>query len=160
MKPADKLARTPAGAAPCAESAEVRKPSIHAGLRAGGECGRSAEEVRKPSLSSDPACLPGPAGPATAGILPPRFRLAVPDDAMAPTTPRGTVLIFSTTTPPSIGGGVLVQDAEGRRHVRRYAQGIGGGWVAEARSGAYRPLNSGAGLQLLAVVVGRESGEV
>ena len=160
MKPADKPTGTPAAAAPGAESAEVRKPSIHAGLRAGGECGKSAEEVRNLYLSSDLAGHSLPPALAAAHSLPPRFRLAMPDDAMAPKTPRGTVLIFSTAAPPSIGAGVLAQDAEGRRHVRRYAQGIGGGWVAEARSGAYRPLHSGTGLQLLAVMVGRETGEV
>lgn len=160
MKPADKLTGAPAGAAPGAGGAEVRKPSTHAALQAGGECGKSAEEVRNLSPFSVPASHSHSAERAADGNRPPRFRLAVPDDAMAPDTPWGTVLIFSTTAPPSIGSGVLVQDAEGRRHLRRYVQGMAGQWVAEARSSAYRPLHSGMGLQLLAVVVARESGEV
>lgn len=96
----------------------------------------------------------------SAATLPPRFRLAVPDDALAPGTPRGTVLIFSTSAQPAFGHGVLVQDAGGSRYVRRYAQGPGGRWVAEARNSAYLTLDSAAGLQVLAVVVGRETGEV
>ena len=76
MRPADLLPGTPAGAAPGAESAEVRKPRIHAGLRAGGECGKSAEEVRNLSLFSVPACRAQPSaarpgGPAPVAGLPP-----------------------------------------------------------------------------------------
>lgn len=92
--------------------------------------------------------------------LPHRFRLAVPDDALAPDTPRGTVLIFSTTAPPAFGHGVLVQDSTGQRHVRRYSQGPAGRWLAEARNSAYLTLDSFDGLQVLAVVVARETGEV
>ena len=92
--------------------------------------------------------------------LPKRFRFAMPDDAMAPDTPRGTVLVFSLDAPPTIGHGVLVQDATGQRHVRRYAQGLGGQWKAEARNKAYLTLDSADGVQLLAVVVGRETGEI
>lgn len=92
--------------------------------------------------------------------LPKRFRLAVPDDALAPATPRGTVLIFSTATAPEFGKGVLVQDSAGQRHVRRYAQGPGGRWLAEARNTAYITLDSASGLQVLAVVVARETGDV
>ena len=84
----------------------------------------------------------------------------MPDDALAPDTPRGLVLHFSTEAAPVIGHGVLVQDAAGGRHVRRYAQGLGGAWRAEARNTAYMTLHSGDGVQLLAVVTGRDSGEV
>ena len=66
MKPADKLTDTPAGAALGAEGAEVRKASIHAGLRAGGRCGKSAEKVRNLSLFSVLACQPNPAPGAAA----------------------------------------------------------------------------------------------
>jgi len=95
-----------------------------------------------------------------ASDLPKRFRAAMPDDALAPDTPRGLVLHFSTEAYPVIGHGVLVQDAAGGRHVRRYAQGLGGAWRAEARNTAYMTLHSGDGVQLLAVVTGRDSGEV
>lgn len=80
--------RSAAGAKPGAESAEVRKASIHAGLRAVGRCGKSAERVRKPSLSVLPApaadrssCARGPVPAAAAcplGLV----------RAHAPETPR------------------------------------------------------------------------
>lgn len=95
-----------------------------------------------------------------ASDLPKRFRAAMPDDALAPDTPRGLVLHFSTEAGPVIGHGVLVQDAAGGRHVRRYAQGLGGAWRAEARNTAYMTLHSGDGVQLLAVATGRDSGAV
>lgn len=92
--------------------------------------------------------------------LPLRFRLAVPDDALAPSTPRGTMLIFSTTAMPAFGHGVLVQDQAGRRYVRRYAQGTSGRWIAEAHNTAYVSIDSIDGLKILAAVIGRETGEV
>ena len=95
-----------------------------------------------------------------ASDLPKRFRAPMPDDALAPDTPRGLVLYFSTEVAPVIGNGVLVQDAAGGRHVRRYAQGLGDAWRAEARNTAYMTLHSGDGVQLLAVVTGRDSGAV
>lgn len=97
---------------------------------------------------------------AVISALPKRFRLAMPDDAMAPDTPRGTVLVFSTAATPAFGHGVLVQDQAGLRHVRRYAQGPAGRWRAEARNSAYLTLDSADGLQVLAVVVGRETSEI
>ena len=62
--------RSPTGAKPGAESAEVRKARNGGGSRAVGECGRSAEEVRKLSvpLSSVPSAHPE-AGPAAAPPL-------------------------------------------------------------------------------------------
>jgi len=92
--------------------------------------------------------------------LPPRFRLAVPDDAMAPDTPRGTVLIFESGRHPSFGAGVLVQDRGGKRHIRRYAQGAGDSWRAEARNNAYLTLHSDEGLQVLAVVTAIETSQI
>lgn len=41
-----------------AESAKVRKVSIHAGRRAGGKCGKSAGKVRNLSVPSIPTYLP------------------------------------------------------------------------------------------------------
>ena len=99
-------------------------------------------------MSADPAALPK------------RFRLPMPDDAMAPDTPRGTVLVFATDTVPAFGHGVLVQDQAGQRHVRRYAQGPAGRWKAEARNTAYLTLDSADGLQVLAVVVARQTSEI
>ena len=92
--------------------------------------------------------------------LPPRFRLSMPDDALAPGTPRGTTLIFSTSAAPVFGHGVLVEAADGARHVRRYAQAPHGQWIAEARNSAYVSIASETGAKVLAVVIGRETGEV
>lgn len=97
---------------------------------------------------------------ATLADLPGRFRLAMPDDAMAPDTPRGTILFFEREKLPAFGAGVLVQDATGGRHVRRYAQGPAGSWKAEARNTAYLTLHSTDGLQLLAVVTAVETSQI
>jgi hypothetical protein len=96
----------------------------------------------------------------SAAALPPRFRLAVPDDALAPTTPRGTVLIFEPGAAPVFGHGVLVEDAAGHRYIRKYTQGLGGGWRASANNPAYLTLDSASGARVLAVVIARETGEV
>jgi len=93
--------------------------------------------------------------------LPNEFVMAVPDDALAPQTPRGILLIFSTLLPPEPGKGVLVEASDGRRYVRRYGEGLGGEWEAQARNDAYVTLKSGRdGLALLAVVSGRMNGDV
>ena len=86
--------------------------------------------------------------------LPDRFRLAVPDDALAPNTPRGVVLIFSRDIEASVGAGVLVEDeATGQRYIRMYAEGPGGSWVAAARAEGYISLSSQHHrLRVLAVV--------
>lgn len=93
--------------------------------------------------------------------LPPRFKLAVPDDALAPDTPRGTVFIFSTELRPQVGDGVLVEDGTGRRYLRMYAEAPGGGWQAKARQAAYITLDSVADkLVVLATAEYRSGGKV
>jgi transcriptional regulator with XRE-family HTH domain len=93
--------------------------------------------------------------------LPEQFTLAMPDDALAPTTPRGTGLVFDTRAIPTPGAGVLVQTADGRRYVRRYGEGLGDDWEAQARNPAFVTLQSRRdGLQVLAVVVARHGSEV
>ena len=93
--------------------------------------------------------------------LPARFSAAVWDDALAPQTPRGTVLVFEAAATPQPGHGVLVQDATGALHVRRYIPGTAGRWVAGARNDAYTPMDSERdGLKLLAVATGRLDGAV
>lgn len=92
--------------------------------------------------------------------LPPQFRVAMPDEALEG-LPAGTILLFSCEEMPTIGSGVLVEDATGRRYVRRYAEGNGGRWVAQATRSAYITLDSERdGLKLLAVMTGRMSGAV
>lgn len=90
------------------------------------------------------------------------FVLDVPDDALAPTTPRGTRLIFSRGVPPTFGQGVLVRDRSGGYYVRRYSQRAGGGWIAAASNPAYASLDptAEAGLEVVAVAMWRAGGEV
>ena len=93
--------------------------------------------------------------------LPSEFVCAVPDDALSPDTPRGTVLMFSTQALPQPGLGVLVQDRDGRRYVRRYTQAHGGRFLATASHRDYVTLDSDTdGLEVLAVATGRMGGGV
>lgn len=84
--------------------------------------------------------------------VPPTFRLRLRDEAMAPLAPAGTTVTWdSTVTDPQPGDGVLVRDAAGALHVRRYRVGRTG-WEAYPVNSAYRVLDSEAdGLQLVAV---------
>jgi hypothetical protein len=93
--------------------------------------------------------------------LPATFSAAVWDEALAPQTPKGTVLVFEVAAMPQPGHGVLVQDATGARYVRRYIPGTAGRWVAGSRNDAYPPMDSERdGLTLLAVATGRLDGAV
>lgn len=90
--------------------------------------------------------------------LPSRFCCAVPDDALAPRTLRGTRFTFDRNAQPAPGLVVLVEDASGTRYVRRYTQGAGHHWTASAADG-YVTLDSIThGLRLLAVAVSRWDG--
>ncbi len=55
--------------------------------------------------------------------IPPTFRVAVPDDALAPKIARGTEVIMAATGTARPGQVILVQDGSGGRHLRRYAAG-------------------------------------
>lgn len=89
------------------------------------------------------------------------FVLAVPDDALAPRTPRGTRLVFSRDAPPKPGVGVIVQDGTGSIYLRRYVQGRGTSWSAQASDANYASLESADDqLVILAVAVGRQDGTV
>lgn len=93
--------------------------------------------------------------------LPQQFIVAMPDDALSPNVPKGTRLIFDCGTTASPGMGVLVKDAGGRRHIRRYAQGVGDSWLAQAVNPAYATLESVRdSLAILSVMVGRLDGAV
>lgn len=74
--------------------------------------------------------------------LPPSFDLEMPDDAMAPHTPRGMVLTWETGKPPEVGHGVIVRAADGRYYVRRYGELPSGQWEAQARNDAFATLHS------------------
>lgn len=94
--------------------------------------------------------------------LPPLFMVAMPDDSMSPRIERGTELIFSRTDAPGPGKGVLVRDQAGQLHVRRYRQGSGGQWIAQAVNEAdFAPLDSERQqLQIVAVLRGVMSGRI
>lgn len=93
--------------------------------------------------------------------LPVQFIVEMPDDALAPNVPKSTRLIFDCGAAASPGMGVLVKDAAGRRHIRRYAQGVGDSWLAQAVNPAYATLDSARdGLAILSVMVGRLDGAI
>jgi SOS-response transcriptional repressor LexA len=88
--------------------------------------------------------------------LPERFVVEVPDDSLAPNLARGTAVVFEKASAAQPGECVLVQDSRGARYVRRYVQGVGGSFTAQALNDAYVTLDSGRdGLQILAVMAWR-----
>lgn len=93
--------------------------------------------------------------------LPPRFSVAVPDDALSPITPRGTGFLFATSsTPPTDGTVVIIQAGNGRRYVRLFFAGAGDEWEARARDPAHRALHSVRDkLTLLASATHRAGGQ-
>lgn len=85
--------------------------------------------------------------------LPEVFRVAAPDDALAPKIPRGTELIMAAGVAPRPNQVVLVRDAAGTLHLRRYGQGAGSNWRALAPNEAYLALEAERdGLVLLAAL--------
>lgn len=93
--------------------------------------------------------------------LPAQFICAVPDDALTPDTPKGTLLIFSRDAQPRVGWGILVEDRNGVRYVRRYVQSTGNGWSAKASHRDYVSLDPVEhGLTILAVASWRGDGSV
>lgn len=120
---------------------------VHATRQPSGTFGQS-EEAKQASFHADPIPFE-------------EFTTVVPDDALAPRTPRGTRLIFRRGGVPQPGYGVFVQDSVGRRYIRRYAEGHDGAWIAEANNPAYASLDSVRdGLTLLAVVTGRYTSKI
>ena len=88
--------------------------------------------------------------------LPERFVVETPDDALAPNLPRGTAVVFERASAAQPGECVLVEDSRGARYMRRYVQGIGAAFTAQALNDAYVSLDSGRdGLQVLAVMAWR-----
>lgn len=93
--------------------------------------------------------------------LPSRFVVAVPDDALAPRLARGTLLVFERSDTAQPGQCVLAQDARGSRYIRRFAQGVGGTWEAQALNDAFVTLRSDRdGLQVLAVMAWRAESHI
>lgn len=88
--------------------------------------------------------------------LPERFVIEAPDEALTPSLPRGTSVVFERASTAQPGDCVLVQDSRGARYMRRYVQGVGGAFTAQAINDAYVSLESARdGLQVLAVMAWR-----
>lgn|GEM_PF-1862577 len=96
----------------------------------------------------------------TGAVLPARFEAAMPDDALAPRTTRGTRFTFSTTAAPTDGDVVIVETPAGRRYMRLFFALGGGEWEARTRDPAQPPLHSGRdGIKLLAAATHRAGGQ-
>jgi len=90
--------------------------------------------------------------------LPDRFAVRLPDDAMAPRAPAGTVIRFRKTTEAKQGDGVLVRDGNGDMFFRRMQARTPGHWRALAGNDAYAPLDSIADkLTVVAVLTGMDA---
>ena len=93
-------------------------------------------------------------------VMPPRFSFAVPDDALAPRTPKGTAFLFSTTAKPLDGDVVIVRAKNGLPYVRLYFAAANDEWEARARDVAHSSLHSERdGLTLLAAATYRAGGQ-
>ena len=87
--------------------------------------------------------------------LPAVFRVAMPDDSMAPRVRRGDVVRFSCDAQARPGDGVLVSDAQVQLFFRVYRQAKPGAWEAQPLNDAYTALQSDRdGLRVVAVLVG------
>lgn len=93
----------------------------------------------------------------TLAEVPERFTVAMPDDALAGFIERGSGLIFERSDRAAPGKTVLVEDKDGNRFIRRYAQVRGDHWRAIATSEVFGSLDSiEHGLRVLAVMRWRE----
>lgn len=85
--------------------------------------------------------------------LPQTFRVAAPDDSMAPRVRAGELVEFDRRLTARAGDGVLVRDDAGNHYFRIYREGRPGHWEAAPVNEAFRPLDSERdGLQVLAVM--------
>lgn len=111
--------------------------------------GASAHLVSQPPYSSSPLIT---WGAILSNTLPPVFRIAVPDDSMAPQVRAGQIVEFTTGVGPRPGDGVLVSDASGALYFRVYRTRRADEWEAHPLNEAYRPLDAERdGLTVLAV---------
>lgn len=95
----------------------------------------------------------------TMGDMLDRFEVLLPDDALAPDFPKGTVMRFDSERPPKPGWPCVVKDAAGKFYARDYGVAAGAEWTATARSRGYAPLSSTAdGLQFVASMYGVDFG--
>jgi len=87
--------------------------------------------------------------------LPRVFKVALPDNAMAPRAPAGAMVEFTTGIDPRPGDGVLITDQAGNVYFREFRERRIGAWEAHALNPTYGPLDSMAdGLKVVAVLTG------
>ena len=85
--------------------------------------------------------------------LPEVFTVALPDDAMAPDAPAGSVVTFAKASSAESGDGVLVKDKDGGLYFRQFRARTLTSWQAMAKNPDYLPLESEAdGLGVVAVM--------
>lgn len=85
--------------------------------------------------------------------LPLVFKTALPDNAMAPRAPVGTVVEFTRELEPQPGDGVLLRDRDGNLYCREYRVLRAGVWEAHAENRAFNPLDPEVeGLTIVAVL--------
>lgn len=96
----------------------------------------------------------------TGAVLPDRFEAAMPDDALAPRTTRGTRFTFSTSVTPNDGDVAIFESRTGRRYMRLFfAVGVNE-WEARTRDPAQPALHSDRdGLRVLATATHRAGGQ-
>lgn len=87
--------------------------------------------------------------------LPRTFKVAAPDDSMAPRLKKGQLAEFETGVDFAPGDGVLVRDQQGNCYIRRCRR-FHGAWEAYAEDfDVFPPMPIGpSGLEVLAVLVG------
>jgi len=106
-------------------------------------------------LSLDEVRLSSPIlewGAISMKTLPKTFKVAAPDDSMAPRLKAGQLAEFEVGLEPRPGDGVLVRDTEGQPCIRRCRR-VRGEWEAYAEDGSnHLPFMIGPD-QLLAVLV-------
>jgi hypothetical protein len=91
----------------------------------------------------------------TMGDMNERFEVLLPDDALAPDFPKGTVMRFDPKREPRPGWPCVVKDEQGKFYARDYGVAAGSEWTATARARGYAPLSSNAnGLELVASMYG------
>lgn len=88
------------------------------------------------------------------------FAAPMPDGAMEPKVPAGTLLEFRPGGDPTPGHGVLLQDLHGNLHVRRYQTGANNRWNAIANNDSYASFTSSDDVKIVASVVAIKSGSM
>lgn len=77
------------------------------------------------------------------------------DEAVGGELPKGTRTLWDADLAgsPEVGDFVLIKTADGRVHVRVYAESLAAGWQGKALHPDYEPIPAGEGVRVLAVFV-------